>query len=110
LVRIMVRFMHAQILPALKMKDSPSDAQSMVSFTTEIWLALAVLGVAAVLGMLYGLATQVSNEKQAHDVRAKVALLRNQYTAKLAGQADDDEDDVIIVDGPSEGLGLRDAA
>jgi hypothetical protein len=67
----------------------PADVDGVISFSVEVWLVLAGIGVAACLAMLHVLASVAFNESYLHDLRVDVIRKRNDCLRELYGLAED---------------------
>lgn len=66
----------------------PADEPSVVQFPLEVWLILAAITTIGVVGMLHAVAALTGEVKNAHDLRIKVATLREDYQRQLRASAE----------------------
>jgi hypothetical protein len=80
----------------LKPGDSAADATpGMPAFSPELWVLLALVGGAAVLGVLGRIAQAIEDEKSSHLAQIKAEQLRRHYAAQLASKI---QGEIIEVD------------
>ena len=60
------------------------DGPIVANFSTEVWLACAVVGVACITCILHSLSKAIAAERDVHDLRLRVFDLRTAYTKRLA--------------------------
>lgn len=72
----------------------------MFEFPAEIWIAVGLIIVVAVLSVLYSLASAIRIEVHIHDVRVQAAKLQRQYAQQVADlEASEELDDSIQIVG-----------
>jgi hypothetical protein len=71
---------------------------AMVSLPFFVWACIGGVASLGLLAVLYTLAETIRCESYSHDVKVRANRLRLQYAAQLAGEQDDDDAEVIVVD------------
>lgn len=82
---------HEGILQRFKRLVSGVDSGGMATLGSQVWVVLAVIAGAGVLGVLHYLAASLSNATYLHDMKVRVAALRKDQAERLQALAEAEE-------------------